>query len=60
MFTDYIYYTATTTESATASSTVITASMFIPFFDYLLVLTGFCFTILFVWFCHYMLYTRKK
>jgi hypothetical protein len=58
-FIDYITYTATTSESATASSSVINATLFLPMFDYMLVLTGLSFTILCVWFGHYMLYQKK-
>ena len=56
---DHITYTATTSESATASSSVINADMYIPFIDFTFVLLGLSFTILCVWFGYYMLYTKK-
>lgn len=49
IFIDFMYYTIGST----------TAYIFIPFFDYFLVLSVFSFTIFFVWFCYYMIYQRK-
>lgn len=56
---DYIYYHATTSDEIGATN-YIDGYIFIPFFDYLLVLSVFAFTILAVWFSFYLLYPRKN
>jgi hypothetical protein len=46
---DYITYSATLI-SDTGSTTEITGTVFVPFFDFLLIAIVFSFTILFLWF----------
>lgn len=55
---DYIYYRATSTDEIGAQ-TVIEAQYFVPFFDFLLVLFVFSFTILTVWFVYHLGYAKK-
>lgn len=59
-YIDLIYYTATSTDLTTGSSTVINAQYYAPFLDFLLVFLVFSFTILSVWFTNWLMYPRKS
>jgi Na+/phosphate symporter len=56
---DIIYYSATSTDIL-GDETVIQAQYFVPFFDFLLVFLVFSFTVLIIWFTHFLLYPRKQ
>lgn len=55
---DYIYINGTSTDSV-GNITNFSYNIFIPFFDYILVFTTLCFSILLSWFVYYMLYCKK-
>ena len=56
-YLDFRYYDGTV---ATATSQHTAGVYFIPFFDFLMVLGAFCFTVLMTWFVYRLLYDRRK
>lgn len=57
---DYIYYTATSTDIASGTQTVIEGSYYIPFLDFLFIWLLFVFTILFIYFFNFFVYKKDK
>lgn len=59
-YIDYIYYNSTSTNQDTGEVILTESQYFIPFFDYILVLSVLCFNILVVLVGFYLLYPRKQ
>jgi hypothetical protein len=58
-YTDRIYYNATTTD-ASGTQMIYQGEYYCPFLDFFLVFCVLTFTVLTVWFAHYLLYPRES